>query len=177
LLDEPTNHLDMRAKDVLLESLENFTGTVVFVSHDRYFLEHLATRVFEVGSGEIHVFPGNYADYLWRKEGGHHETPTLDDVLIGVPPAVPIPMPAPAAAPAKRIHPMKLKQLQEQAKHLEKRIADLEAEIQQGEMSFSDFSGAEQALRLSNLLESQRAELDRAMAQWEDITHQIEATA
>jgi ATP-binding cassette subfamily F protein 3 len=177
LLDEPTNHLDMRAKDVLLESLENFTGTVVFVSHDRYFLEHLATRVFEVGNGEIHVFPGNYADYLWRKEGGHEQTPTLSDVLIGVPPAVPIPMPSPVAAQAKRINPMKLKQLQEQAKQLEDRIAGLEAEIQQGEMSFSDFSGAEQATRLSNLLESQRVELERAMAQWEEITHQIEATA
>ena len=170
-------HLDMRAKDVLLESLESFTGTVVFVSHDRYFLEQLATRVFEVGGGEINVFPGNYADYLWRKEGGHHETPTLDDVLIGVPPAIPIPMPAPSAAPAKRINPMKLKQLQDQAKQLESRIAELETEIQQGELSFSDFSGAEQATRLSNLLEAQRAELERAMAQWDEITHQIEATA
>src|SRR5271155_3369087 len=53
LLDEPTNHLDIRAKDVLLESLENFTGTVVFVSHDRYFIEHLATRVFEIADGEV----------------------------------------------------------------------------------------------------------------------------
>ena len=69
LLDEPTNHLDMRAKDVLLESLEKYTGTVVFVSHDRYFIDKLATRIFEVGAGEVHVFPGNYEDYIWRKEG------------------------------------------------------------------------------------------------------------
>src|SRR5271165_5680394 len=51
LLDEPTNHLDMRAKDVLLESLEKYNGTVVFVSHDRYFIDKLATRVFEIGGG------------------------------------------------------------------------------------------------------------------------------
>src|ERR1035438_8341729 len=70
LLDEPTNHLDMRAKDVLLESLQEFTGTVVFVSHDRYFIDKLATRVFEVEDGRVHVFPGNYEDYLWRKSGG-----------------------------------------------------------------------------------------------------------
>src|SRR5207248_10371017 len=69
LLDEPTNHLDMRAKDVLLESLEAFTGTVVLVSHDRYFIDKLATRVFEIGNGEVTVFPGNYEDYLWRKSG------------------------------------------------------------------------------------------------------------
>src|ERR1700723_2103543 len=69
LLDEPTNHLDMRAKDVLLESLEKYTGTVVFVSHDRYFIDKLATRIFEVGNGEVNIFPGNYEDYIWRKEG------------------------------------------------------------------------------------------------------------
>ena len=51
LLDEPTNHLDMRAKDVLLKALSEFTGTVVFVSHDRYFIDKLATRVFEIGDG------------------------------------------------------------------------------------------------------------------------------
>src|ERR1700694_1344495 len=70
LLAAPTNHLDLRAKDVLLESLERYTGTVVFVSHDRYFIDKLAERVFEIGGGEVHVFPGNYEDYVWRKEGG-----------------------------------------------------------------------------------------------------------
>src|SRR5215471_13223694 len=70
LLDEPTNHLDMRAKDVLLESLEKYNGTVVFVSHDRYFFDKLATRIFEIGGGEVQVFPGNYEDFMWRKQGG-----------------------------------------------------------------------------------------------------------
>src|SRR5579859_953392 len=80
LLDEPTNHLDMRAKDVLLDALVEYTGTVVLVSHDRYFIDKLATRVFEVGGGKVEIFPGNYEDYLWRKEGGQHVAPTLDDV-------------------------------------------------------------------------------------------------
>src|SRR5262249_31314531 len=70
LLDEPTNHLDMRAKDVLLEALSKYTGTVVFVSHDRYFIDKLATRVFEVGDGKVEIYPGNYEDYMWRKQGG-----------------------------------------------------------------------------------------------------------
>ncbi|HVA00667.1 MAG TPA: ABC-F family ATP-binding cassette domain-containing protein, partial [Terriglobia bacterium] len=68
LLDEPTNHLDLRAKDVLLEALRKYTGTVVFVSHDRYFIDKLATRIFEIGGGEVHDYPGNYEDYLWQKE-------------------------------------------------------------------------------------------------------------
>src|SRR6201997_1664715 len=70
LLDEPTNHLDMRAKDILLDALAAYTGTVVLVSHDRYFLDKLATRVFEIGEGRVEVYPGNYEDYRWRKEGG-----------------------------------------------------------------------------------------------------------
>src|SRR5438270_3705815 len=70
LLDEPTNHLDMRAKDVLLQPLSKYTGTVVFVSHDRYFIDKLATRVFEIGDGRVEVYPGNYEDFLWRKQGG-----------------------------------------------------------------------------------------------------------
>jgi ATP-binding cassette, subfamily F, member 3 len=176
LLDEPTNHLDIRAKDVLLEALEKFAGTIVFVSHDRYFIEHLATRVFEIADGEVHVFPGNFADFLWRKQGGAEQTPTLDDVLIGVPPAQPIPIPQ-RPATAKRINPIKLKQMQDHAKQLEARIAELESEIQQSEMALSDFVGAAEATRLSGMLETQRAELEQAMSEWEQVTEEIEATA
>ena len=68
LLDEPTNHLDMRAKDVLLDAIAAFSGTVVFVSHDRYFIDRLATRVIEVENGVITSYPGNYEDYLRKKE-------------------------------------------------------------------------------------------------------------
>jgi len=177
LLDEPTNHLDMRAKDVLLEALEKFTGTVVFVSHDRYFIEHLATRVYEIADGTVHVFPGNYADYLWRKQGGAERTPTLDDVLASVAPAETIPLAARSAPAAKRINPIKLQRMQEQAKQLEGRIAELEGEMQTAEIRLSDFVGADEALRLSNLLETQRSALAQAMAEWEELTQQIEATA
>ena len=177
LLDEPTNHLDIRAKDVLLEALEKFTGTVVFVSHDRYFIEHLATRVYEIADGTVHVFPGNYGDYLWRKQGGAERTPTLDDVLAGVPLAEPIPLAARNAPAAKRINPIKLQRMQEQAKQLEGRIAELEGEMQTAEIRLSDFVGGDEALRLSNLLETQRSALAQAMAEWEELTQQIEATA
>src|ERR1700758_4676105 len=68
LLDEPTNHLDMRAKDVLLEAIAAFSGTVIFVSHDRYFIDRLATRVLEVENSAVHTYEGNYEDYLRKKE-------------------------------------------------------------------------------------------------------------
>lgn len=67
LLDEPTNHLDMAAKDVLLEALKGFEGTVVFVSHDRHFLAGLANRVIEVGGGGLREYPGDYEGFLWKK--------------------------------------------------------------------------------------------------------------
>jgi len=83
LLDEPTNHLDMRAKDVLLEALMKYTGTVVFVSHDRYFIDKLATRVFEIGEGKVELYPGNYEDYLWRKQGGAARQAASEHDLVG----------------------------------------------------------------------------------------------
>jgi ATP-binding cassette subfamily F protein 3 len=101
LLDEPTNHLDLRAKDVLLESLEKYTGTVVFVSHDRYFIDKLATRIFEIGAGEVRIFPGNYEDYLWRKEGK-----VIDLTLPTDRPAAPSPQsPAPSPGAERRNTP------------------------------------------------------------------------
>jgi len=170
LLDEPTNHLDLRAKDVLLEALEKFTGTVVFVSHDRYFIEQLANRVFEIAAGEVRVFPGNFADWTFM------QSLSSTTVVAGHARSVASLAPAGPLA-AKRINPIKLKQMQEQAQQLEAEIARLEAGVQQAELSLSDFVGPEEAMRLSNLLESQRAALEKAMAQWEEVTQEIEATA
>ena len=68
LLDEPTNHLDLDSKDVLLEALEDFGGTLIFVSHDRYFVDKLATKVIEIGHGDALVYPGNYEEFLWSRK-------------------------------------------------------------------------------------------------------------
>src|SRR5438552_10265413 len=68
LLDEPTNHLDIRSKDVLMEALEDYGGTLVFVSHDRYFLDGLATKVLDVGNQNAAAYLGNYEDYLYKKK-------------------------------------------------------------------------------------------------------------
>jgi ATP-binding cassette subfamily F protein 3 len=68
LLDEPTNHLDLDSKDVLLEALEDYGGTLILVSHDRYFVERLATKIIEIGHGEATVYPGTYTEFLWSKK-------------------------------------------------------------------------------------------------------------
>jgi ATP-binding cassette subfamily F protein 3 len=67
LMDEPTNHLDLDSKDVLLEALADYGGTLILVSHDRYFVEKLATKIIEIGHGEAVVYPGTYKEFLWSK--------------------------------------------------------------------------------------------------------------
>ncbi len=176
LLDEPTNHLDMRAKDVLLESLEKYTGTVVFVSHDRYFIDKLATRIFEIGDGHVEVFPGNYEDYLWRKQrndSGEAEsavnnwTPTLSDV------------PGYAEQKAqsqsrKRINPIKLKQIQERHQQVEQGIARLESGIAECERELQSFVSAAETAKWTELLAQRRAELETLMAEWEELSQSLE---
>ena len=68
LLDEPTNHLDLDSKEVLLDALVDYGGTLSFVSHDRYFVERLATKIIEVANGQAIVYPGTYKEYLWHKD-------------------------------------------------------------------------------------------------------------
>jgi ATP-binding cassette subfamily F protein 3 len=71
ILDEPTNHLDIQSRETLLAALQNFTGTVVLVSHDRHFLRSLINRVFEIDHGEMRIYNGNYEYYL-EKSGREH---------------------------------------------------------------------------------------------------------
>ncbi len=71
ILDEPTNHLDIQSREILLEALQNFAGTVVLVSHDRHFLRSLVNRVFEIDHGEMRAYEGDYEYYL-HKTGRDH---------------------------------------------------------------------------------------------------------
>jgi ATP-binding cassette subfamily F protein 3 len=194
LLDEPTNHLDLRAKDVLLNALMEYSGTVVFVSHDRYFIDKLATRVFEVGGGKVEIFPGNYEDYLWRKQGGQHVAPTLDDVpgmgLVGEAATVPgkresAPLPkngdgrdhgtTVAEVPKKRLNPLKRKQMEERVHELEAEISKTEEEIARLETALQSFVSAEESQRQSQELESKKASHAALVGEWEETAQELEA--
>src|SRR5579872_2506789 len=173
LLDEPTNHLDMRTKDVLLDALQDFNGTVVFVSHDRYFIDKLATRIFEIGGGEVHVFPGNYEDYLWRKEG---KPVDLSLSMNGQPAPAEESSPEPAAAipPAKRLNPIKLQRMKDRARELEEEIAGIEAEITHLEGELGNFVSAEETVRTSTLLDERRSHLALLLKEWEEVSETIQ---
>ncbi len=180
LLDEPTNHLDLRAKDVLLNALQEFTGTVLFVSHDRYFIDKLATRVFEVAEGAVQVFPGNYEDYLWRKEGAHTQSPepAPDPVKHNPqPPATKHQPPAaqPPAARERRLNPIKLRQLKQRRREIEDEVTRLEVEIADYEHALANFTSVDETVRVHDLLNARRTDLITLMTEWEEVAETIEA--
>ena len=168
LLDEPTNHLDMRAKDVLLGALQEFTGTVVFVSHDRYFIDKLATRVFEVEDGRVHIYPGNYEDYLWRKQGG----PEAVSAQAVTPVAAVVETPK---GPEKRVNPLKLEKMKLRGRQIEEEVSRLESEIAGHEAALADFVSVEETRRVSGLLDVKRQSLTTLLSEWETVAESIEA--
>jgi ATP-binding cassette subfamily F protein 3 len=173
LLDEPTNHLDMRAKDVLLTALQEFSGTLVFVSHDRYFIDKLATRIFEVEDGRVTVFPGNYEDYLWRKSGGADAIGAADSQAVaGAPGTMTTP-----AKPAQRLNPIKLRQMKDRRSEIEVDVARLEAQIAEAEAALGNFVSVEETARLTELVAGRQAGLAALLKEWEQVAQIIEVNS
>jgi ATP-binding cassette, subfamily F, member 3 len=175
LLDEPTNHLDLRAKDVLLDAIRNFTGTVLFVSHDRYFIDGLATRVFEVEDKRVHIYPGNYEDYLWRKQGGPDKviaSITRESAPVAVVEAPKV-VEAPQAA-VKRLNPIKLRQLEDKLRFAEEEIPRLESAIRAAEEKMGVFTSAEESQRTAGELEELRGERAKRLTEWEELALMLE---
>ncbi|MBV9480865.1 MAG: ABC-F family ATP-binding cassette domain-containing protein [Acidobacteria bacterium] len=178
LLDEPTNHLDLRAKDMLLQALAKYTGTMVFVSHDRYFIDRLATRVFEVGDGKVEIYPGNYEDYLWRKQGGASALPdpghTAQHRREREEKQSAADKPQSKEIPGRRVNPIKLQHMKHRCQELEDEIARVEVAIQQREESLQRFVSSEETLRLTQQLKQLRAELDNLLPEWEQLAEVLE---
>jgi ATP-binding cassette subfamily F protein 3 len=150
---------------------------VVFVSHDRYFIDKLATRVFEVGNGSVEVFPGNYEDYLWRKQGGaaqgndalgsaEHSSGAENVEANGNKPG----LEAAATPKTKRINPIKLKQMNERIGEIEEEITKLEAGMAECEQALLTYVSAEETTRQMQLLEQRRTQVDQLMREWEEIS-------
>jgi ATP-binding cassette subfamily F protein 3 len=190
LLDEPTNHLDMRAKDVLLEALAAFSGTVVFVSHDRYFIDRLATRVLEVEGGKVTSREGNYEDYLRWKTA---QTAAVVPVESAAKPRAQEPavlngngniagLDAEAYAAPKdsnkdrprRLNPIKQKQMEERCEFLEEEVPRIEAAIAHTEEQLSVYVSASETQRLTVLAEELCAQLEALTAEWEELIVQLD---
>jgi ATP-binding cassette subfamily F protein 3 len=196
LLDEPTNHLDLDSKDVLLDALIEYGGTLIFVSHDRYFVDRLATRVIEIGGGEALLYPGNYEEFLWSKrqagevvqarrpkEDGHQrreprEKPKADGRRRQ----------SQDSARAQREHTKRAeadaRRLQKENDRLRRRIAELEARIAEGERTIKELEAAMASPGFYENRETAQPVIDRHQAlmwevgdlmhQWEEMSHHAE---
>jgi len=201
LLDEPTNHLDMRAKDVLLDALAAFNGTVIFVSHDRYFIDRLGTRVLEVENGTLTMYEGTYEDYLRKKEELAAAATNPEPETKPQPATKQAePKPAPVATGTtivieggiddsevraasssnngnrqRRLNPIKQKQMEDRCAFLEEEIPRIEASIAHTEQQLGVFVSAAETQRLTDLAAELRTQLATLTAEWEELTLQLEA--
>jgi ATP-binding cassette subfamily F protein 3 len=184
LLDEPTNHLDLDSKDVLLEALEDFGGTLIFVSHDRYFVDRLATKIIQVGHGAIEVYPGTYEQFLWsRKERERADVgPTGPSGPTG--PTGPAQEARPSYEEKKKADG-EARRLRREQQDRERRIHQLEALIAEREQSIRDLEAAmaaegfyddrAAAERAISRHQSLMWEVGDLMEQWESL--QVSSTA
>ncbi len=147
LLDEPTNHLDLRAKEVLMDAFRNYEGTLLFVAHDRYFLEDLPDRIIEVNDGRLRSYPGDYTDYLLAKE--REEAAMIEAQKVGKKggkkkAAPPPPAPSREKKDKETDKRERMKRRDEEKKRLreerklQKRMDDLEREITETETAIEE---------------------------------------
>ena len=193
LLDEPTNHLDIDSTNVLLEALADYGGTLIFVSHDRYFVDHLATNIIEVGNGNTVMYPGTYEEFRWSKAQQLEQASLSKRKPNKASPTTNRPDKPNRTANHKRdqIESRRLKRLiearQKRVTELEKRIADCENNVHalEVEMSQPDFyvdkAAAEDTIKRHQALMWKVGDL---MNQWEALEsetvnepHSIKGTA
>ena len=181
ILDEPTNHLDMRSKDVLKEAIREFDGTVIIVSHDRDFLDGLATKVYEFGGGLVKEHIGGIYDFLQKKKieslnelqasislSMSSTASTKDNASAEQPPS------------ENKLSYEAQKELNKKIKKLERQVADCESAIEQTESAIamleekmatpegaSDMSLYEQHRKL-------KEQLDRTVEEWEQVSMELE---
>ena len=179
LLDEPTNHLDIRSKDILMDSLRDYEGTLVFVSHDRYFLDGLATKVLEVGNQTAITYLGNYEDYLFKK-AELEKAQAVQQESQAQPAAS-----AGAGAPEteqglrkKKVNPYRIRQVQEQIEKVEGQIQLCETRI----AVLTQLLATEELYRDHQLFRTTmeehdqlQRELGQCMAQWERLHSELAA--
>lgn len=169
LMDEPTNHLDLFSKEVLLDALKGFDGTVVFVSHDRYFVNNLATRVVEVEAGSLTSYYGNYEYYL-EKKGQQTQSQPENSLKVPAVESVPEKPGHVSRDEQKRIRreeqarEKRHKALEDEIAAVEQQLAELETEMNQAGF-FDDPERGQQAGEQHTDLNARLGELYQ---QWEE---------
>ena len=180
ILDEPTNHLDMRSKDVLKEAIREFDGTVIIVSHDRDFLDGLATKVYEFGGGVVKEHLGGIYDFLQKKKIENLNELQKNNPLSASPTSGKKEEGAEEGLSENKLSYEAQKEFNKKIKKLERQVADCEAAIEQTESAIaileekmatpdgaSDMSLYEQHQKL-------KQQLDHTVEEWERVSMELE---
>jgi ATP-binding cassette subfamily F protein 3 len=196
-LDEPTNHLDLASREVLEAALAGFPGTIVFISHDRYFINRIATLVVEVAAGALARYPGSYDDYLDAKARGAPGEPSVAGSTAparvatpGSPRATgPRDVPAvvratpPPAAPAQRAVRIIRKKPTAEVRELRRRVQDLEQQIHALEQRIAEigamltdprmYADGDRVRAVSRERKAAEEEMTGLLRQWEDLSTEL----
>jgi ATP-binding cassette subfamily F protein 3 len=171
-LDEPTNHLDLSSREVLEDALARFPGTIVFISHDRYFINRVATRVVEVDRGTLASYAGNYDDYLGAKERAEAQ-PAADAGASA--------SDAPGARPsvrAPRRVTSEVRGLRRRLDEVERQIHELEARLSQIGAALSDpllYSDGERVRAVTTERKAAEEQVAWLMREWVELSTQLAA--
>jgi ATP-binding cassette subfamily F protein 3 len=160
ILDEPTNHLDMAARDAFEKALQEFRGTIIAVTHDRYFLSSCVNKILEIENRQINTYTGNYDLYrdfkFGKEEEGEEEAPQSKKADY-------------EAEKARRNEEAKARareqQLEKERKEIEARIMSLEAKVKEMEESFGEDTPREAYAEYGNLL----AEIEDLYSRWDEL--------
>ena len=184
ILDEPTNHLDIGAREALEEVLDGYDGTMLFVSHDRYFIDRIANRIWNIEDGDIATYLGNYSDMLRHREARATTTSNV------APPAAPVretqrgeqvaepPPPSTSPLRASRQNERALRDAQKRLKATEREVGRLEERLNEASDALTRASidqDVDAVARLGAEYEKLQADLERAYAEWSDATAALDA--
>lgn len=177
ILDEPTNHLDIQSREILEEALQNYTGTVLYVSHDRYFINQTATRILNLTEGGLNSYPGNYDDYIEKKDspsinssGGFE--PAVSSERVQQIPETPQKTVGKDDYLRQKEEQAKERKRQNQIKKVEKRIDEIETRLAELDELMADPSVATDVKRLMEINaehEDLDTELLELMEEWENL--------
>lgn len=194
VLDEPTNHLDIHSKDVLLKALESFGGTVVFVSHDRGFIEELATKVLHLEPGKFKYYPGNYQYYIEQVEKqsagenlslglGHSPENSAKQNERSSSSNVDALRNVPEAASETKLSWEEQKKRDAEKRKVEKEVSKLEAEIEELENKKSEleakmgnpevYSNGEKAKAVQSEINALISQIDQKTQAWEEASEKL----
>lgn len=180
ILDEPTNHLDITSKEILEEALKSYTGTVLFVSHDRYFINQTATRILELTGETVVNYIGNYDYYLEKHD-------QMMSLYVKKPEAKTASDETPVRETAQKVdwqtqkaEQARIRKIENSLKKTEERISELEGKIAEIDEECAKPEVAVNSAKLGELTKQQseyREELDRQYEMWEELSLQLADTS